>query len=248
MQYERRPSQELDQLRQEQRKDLPAKAGHVADAVKNLQETQQSRKRPLGAPGGAAPPAAKRLAKSMGVVTEKSAKAAMRPNLPQVVPFSAKIYVIVPPAAPLPGVASASAPGGEAPFDSVQVTAAAAAAGPVYTEATWFKAPPAPPMPPKVPPPALKREYELEPRPDADKGPQPDAAAADKYVRFREQPEVIEEKAPPAKRAKYAAPSPPPAKPPILQYVSGVSYKHILQVGLRSSVANVTQMATQCAL
>ena len=79
-------------------------------------------------------------------------------------------------------------------------------------------------------------------------GPQPDAAAADKYVRFREQPEVIEEKAPPAKRAKYAAPSPPPAKPPILQCVSGVSYKHILQVGLRSSVANVTQMATQRAL
>ena len=103
-------------------------------------------------------------------------------------------------------------------------------------------------MPPKVPPPALKRKYKLEPQPDADMGPQPDAAAADKYVRFRERPEVIEEKAPPAKRAKYAAPSPPPAKPPILQYVSGVSYKHILQVGLRSSVANVTQMATQCAL
>ena len=159
---------------------MPTKTGHVADAVKNLQGMQQSRKRPLGAPGGAAPSAAKRLAKSMSVVTEKSAKAAMRPNLLQVVPFSAKIDVVMPPAAPPPGVAPVSAPGGEAP-----VAAAAAAAGSVYTEATRFGAPPAPPPALKTPPPALKREYKLEPRPGADMGPQPDAATADKYTLSR---------------------------------------------------------------
>ena len=168
----------LENLRQEQRRDLPAKTGHVADAIKNILGLQQSRKRPFGAPGGAAPPAAKRVAKMISVVAEKSAKAVQHPKLPQVIPFSAKVGVVMPPpppatrvfpkAPPPPAPPMQSAPGGEAP------SAAAAAAGPAYSDATRFGTPPVqgipphyyPPQtrgPPKAPPPALKKEYKIEP-------------------------------------------------------------------------------------
>ncbi len=225
----------LENLRKEQRKDLPAKTGHVADAIENIQGLQQSRKRPFGAPGGAAPPAAKRLAKSTSVVTEKSAKAAQHPKLPQVVLFSAKVAVVMPPppaarvlpkTPPPPAPPSQSAPGGEAP------AAAAAAAGPVYSDATRFGIPPhyypQKQGPPKAPPPALDREYKIDPQRDADIGPQPDAATLDKNVRFKEQPEIHEVEAAPAKRAKHEPSSPPPpTKPPILLFIAGAHDRHI---------------------
>ena len=166
----------LHELRRENQKDMPERKGYVADAVKNIQAMQDSPATPV--PLKAPPPPA------------PSRDPPVPPPM-QSTPGGE---------APLPAACAAAGPAynDTARFEAPPA-AACAAAGPAYNDAARFGTPPGqgipphyyPPRtrgPPKAPPPALKKEYKIEPQSDADRGPQPDAATLDKNVRFKEQP------------------------------------------------------------
>ena len=76
-------------------------------------------------------------------------------------------------------------------------------------------------------------EPKLDAQPDASMGVQPDAVEASssaeraptKTVRFKDEADV---KAEPPQPAVHRKPAPPAARPPILQFVTGLTYQHIV--------------------
>ena len=112
--------------------------------------------------------------------------------------------------------------------------AAAAAASMTYTDETRFGAPYE--ATPKTPPQTLKMEPRLDAQPDASMGAQPDAVkpsssaepARTKEVRFEDEPDV---KAVPPRAAVQSKPAPPPERPPIFEFVTGLTYQHVTKDG-----------------